>query len=234
MTRPHLTLITGALLTLCTSLASAGEAIVIDSSTDEYEEGQVLGSSQKVLLKKGVRVRLLLENGTVLHLEGPHKGAISEVHAPNGQSVIRSIARLFVSDAKGKSVMAAFRRAPVEPIGPWVIDVTLPGHHCVRQGMKTLMWRPKNTVTDRLELAGTGGEKSVQDWPRYSSTLDWPTSIQLSDGEIYSADLLRAKTITKFTIHVVPDEFATESHRVAWMSDVRCDAQARQLLNQID
>jgi hypothetical protein len=234
MTSPHLTLIAAAMLTLCVSKSIAGEAVVIGSTTDKFKAGQIIESSEEVHLKKDVQVRLLLENGSVLRLEGPYQGAISEERLPNGQSVIRSIARLFDSEAQGNSVMAAMRRAPVEPSGPWAIDVTLPGHHCVRQGMKTLMWRPKITVSDKLELIDAGGEKSTQNWPMGKATLDWPISMPLKNGQTFTANLFRAKTSTILTMHVVPDEFATEPHRVAWMADVRCDSQARLLLDQID
>ena len=234
MTRQNLTLITAALLTLCVSKSIASEAVVIGSTTDKFKAGQIIESSREVHLKKGVQVRLLLDNGSVLRLVGPHQGAISEIRLPEGQGIIRSIARLFDSDAQGKQIIAAFRRAPKRRINPWAIDITRPGHHCVRQEFKPRMWRPKIGVNDQLELTNIGGKKFTQNWPIGSATLDWPISMPLKDGETFTANLFRAKTSTILTMHIVPDEFVTEPHRVAWMADVRCDSQAKQLLDQID
>jgi hypothetical protein len=169
--------LTAASLALGASAASAANVMVVRSSgpsAKSYPPGKTIPTSSKIALQAGDML-ILLGSSTARTLRGPGTFSASPV-------------------AKGNLALAANRRArfgalrnpeyPQNP-SPWNVDVSKGGKMCVVDPGKLMLWRPDTIDTIQLSIKPAAGSPATVEWAAGKSTLQWPSSLPVTDGAQY-------------------------------------------------
>ena len=220
------------LLVAAAGTAKAAELVVITSTAPGLQPGQIIDGSRTIGLPAGSTVTLISEYGTPITLTGPYEGVPAASAAPGDRNLLAALSRLVASEGGESLALGASRgSAVVEPPGPWVIDVSQSGDHCVPAGGPVRLWRPdaRRPGSLRLKAAATG-QKSKTAWPKGTTMLDWPQEMELKDGAIYLVQFRGSITAKKLVLHVVPADLPSDANRVAWMAGQGCTKQALSLL----
>ena len=234
--RAVLSLLSLFLMTVAFS-ASAGDLVVISGGTPDLQPGQIVNSNTPLTIPAGSTITLVSGSGKTLTLKGPHTGTISlDQEGAGSASLISSLSSLLAGPGKETSSLGVMRALapPPLPTDPWVIDIGQSGDHCVAANGPARLWRGKNAKAWVVSLKNlTDKSKSSTKWPAGTRTLNWPSEVALVDGARYLLRKKGSRATKKFTMHLVPGDLPTTVHKVAWMAEKGCKAQAKLLLARI-
>jgi hypothetical protein len=214
---------------------SAGQFVVIEASGVDLSPGQVVDGGQPLTLPAGAKVKLISEAGQLTAIEGPFSGPpdVSGGKANGDAGLVSSLAQL-VGGKPAQSAALGVMRAGVSdlPPGPWVVDLRRSGSHCVQKGESPVLWRSDSDKTGTLSLKAL--PKGARAKVRFKAGVaegEWPADVTISDWGQYLARMTGRATASKVVLRLIPSDLPTDAHRAAWMADMGCTAQAKQLLS---
>lgn len=224
------------MLALLTSIApvSAGPMLVIASNVPAYEFGAVIDGQQPISIDEGF-LTLIAANGERVELEGPVQGLVDPAPPHADPTLIRVLSRLVQSELEAERTAPATLFATVPRVRPdiWSADVTRSGIYCLPTATPTL-WRSHARSETTLKLKRLTAEPNTSMlWPAGESKIAWPRTLALSDGATYEVRLSDAVGRTELTMRLIPGGLPTDAHRVAWMFQHGCRAQALLVLDAL-
>lgn len=225
--------LSGVVLTAVAFAAFAADLVVVASTSDSYKPGQIVKSGIAIKVVEGAKVTLVSESGKKITLIGPHFGpsGIDDEGASGDINLIKSLHKLLTPVGKETSGIGVMRATAVNP---WVIDIGRPGDQCIPANGPATFWRPESRKDETLSLNNLADNtEAVTNWPAGTNTLNWPPNVTLSDGVRYRLRLKGSQSPTEFVAHLVPGNFATDWHKVAWMEKMGCVNQAKLLLARL-
>lgn len=217
--------------------AAAQDLVVVGGGTPDLQPGQIVKSDAVLNIPAGSTVTLVSESGKTVTLKGPHTGPAGIGNEKVGNAgLISSLSSLLAGSGKEISslgVMRAFAPPPL-PTDPWVIDIGQSGDHCAAANGPVKLWRGKNVKAWVVSLKNLADKsKSTTNWPAGASTLEWPSDVTLVNGARYLLRKKGSRAVKKFTMHLLPGDLPSPTHKVAWMADKGCKTQAKRLLARL-
>lgn len=213
-----------ALTGLSPLVADAGELLVLESSTLDLEAGDIAREGEVIEVPRNAQLTLLAPSGGVLRIEGPWRGRLDGPGDDGGSLFGRLVALLQAPDPRRQ--IGATRS-----VGSCVAvdlerdrDVCVTGSTCLR------LLGPKRRSR---ALTVVGPDASAAEAPlapdRYG--WNWPSGLDLKPGtyRISGSDF---EAPTELQVHRQP-ELPSQAHAAAWMSEVGCTSQARQVLERL-
>jgi hypothetical protein len=119
---------------------------------------------------------------------------------------------------------------PREPLPqPWLIDATVSGGACLRQGQAPVLWRPMaKSAVEVLIAPADRSWKAQTNWPANTDELKLTSDLGVHGNASYFIALNGSES--GITITTVPNILTTDQMRAAWMIQKGCDRQAEALL----
>ena len=68
------------------------------------------------------------------------------------------------------------------------------------------------------------------EWPARSTTLKWPSEVNLTNGTHYLLRMKGSRAARKLKLHLVPGDLPSVAHWAVWMARNGCEKQAMRLL----
>ncbi len=228
----------GLILMILAFSAQAAELVVVASSAPSLKLGQVVNSDAPLDIPEGASVTVVSSSGKTVTLKGPHAGPAGIGGGSSGDDtrLIASLSSLVSGSGKETTSVGVMRAVapPAPPADPWAIDIGDSGDHCVPAKGSAKLWRANGKRARVLILKNLSDKtKARADWPAGANTLTWPSQVTLSDGVQYLARLKNSNRVRRLTVHLVPGDFSSDAHRVAWMADKGCGKQAIRLLTRL-
>lgn len=231
-----------------TSHAAADQFVIIHGkATPALSAGDVVGTDSQLSIAAGITLTLIDSDGRKIRIAGPFDGSIRDLQLESGAGKVED--RPSKSGAASLNVVKAIagllRQAASEsadraiPLGrqmsdPWLINVSVADHHCVKALQSARFWRSNFRDSDRFVLETRNlRQRAGIPWPAGTDELDWPLEVEFEDGGSYLMQTSRINP-RPFTIHVVPDSLPTRAHQAAWMADRACKEQALLLVLTAD
>jgi len=220
---------------IASGTASAGQLVVVESTTPGLGPGQILDGLKPLTLAAGARVTVIAEDGRIRSLVGPFSGVPDPSDPPPAErSLVASLSRLIVGPSREMVLGTLRANISPDPLDPWAVNVFRSGIHCVVEGSVPRLWRPdsKRAVTLGMKMLPYGA-KVASNWPAGVATIDWPKGLILKDGSEYLVKRGKGLTATKVNMRLVPEDLPTDAHRIMLMADRGCIRQARRLLHDL-
>jgi hypothetical protein len=212
---------------------AAAELLVLSSTAPDIKTGEIVDGAMSLSLPAGARVTLVGQDGQTVTLEGPFEGVPSGGAAAGDPGLLAKLSALVGGPSQDASSLGAVRSAGggTKSAGPWVVDISRSGHHCVKADGAPELWRPGKDQAGTLALKRLSPAKRTKTtWPRGQATLPWPERMSFTDGATYMARMRGGSTAKRLVMHVVPADLPNDVHRAVWMADAGCVGQARRLL----
>jgi hypothetical protein len=212
----------------------AGQAVVIQSSSDSFAVGASIDDGQTIELGAGTSVTFINAQGATVTRTGPFSGRAVEAGDRGGNdSVVKKIAG-FLSKQKQEVRVGAVRALGSRwPEDPWVVPVDVSGRVCTRP-TDLRLWRPDTSAaqTSTIRLLGRAGKAEVTFAPT-EAFVAWPTNIILRDGGTYLIGSKGGTRSSRLVLSIVPEEGMSDGGMIAWMIDQGCADQARRAIQQL-
>ena len=224
-----------------TSGAAADQFVIIQGeAAPAFSAGDIVGEDNRLSVADGITLTLIDGDGRKIRIVGPFAGSISELNLASGDGkdkdqpsksettpssdIVQVISGLLQQAARDTAKRAV-------PLGrqmsdPWLINVSVADHHCVKKLRNARFWRSNFRDSDRFVLETRNlRQRAGIAWPAGTDELEWPLEVELEDGGAY---LMRTSRIDPrpFIIHLVPESLPTRAHQAAWMADRACKEQA--------
>ena len=218
--------------------SEAAELLVLSSELPGLNEGALIASDEPIHLPQGSGLTLMAEDAAVIKLVGPYDGVPAPAQQREGdRSLLTAIAGLMTGPQEKSSTATGVIRSPGaddQPASPWLIDTSHAGHVCVRAGEPATLWRRDENEATTLTIApNSGGPSAALEWAQGAAHIDWPRSVPLEDGARYRLKFKGVLIARELSVHIVPSQFSTEAHQIAWMATQGCTYQARLLLRRL-
>lgn len=225
------------LVAAAVAAAAADYVVVRGGEASNFEVGQIIDGEAPVSLADGEALTLIGGHGRKIRIEGPYQGTLAKIDpqsyrtqlsnqtggsdATRSLNVVAAVSNLLRKDGAGSGADAARRMSD-----PWMIDVSEPADHYIRDQRSALFWRAETGASDNLKLEAKSFDRSVGiPWPAGADRLEWPVEIAIEDGGNYRMETSRFDPLA-FTVHLVPSSLPTRAHQAAWMAKRKCDRQA--------
>jgi hypothetical protein len=202
-------------------IASAGELLILGSTTPTLRPGDVRPSESTIEVPRDAAVTLLASSGGVLRIEGPWQGRI-EAADYKGNLIDRLVA-LFRMPPRDRELGAS--RAAENCLAvdlDEVHDVCLGPSACIA-------FEKREPRRERIFLEAPGMKpvevSSVRDtWP-------WPKDLPIRPGTYHIGTDLDRSPI-ELRIHQQP-KLPSRAHIIAWMTETGCTEQAQEALSRL-
>ncbi len=223
-------------------VVQAADAVVIHAQrTDSFYPGQLLDSKMDIRLAEQAEFTAVFADGHVQTITGPYQGQLANPTelTLNDPDFIPNFAKA-LNEIKTLQEERVTRGPTKNPDDIWWVDVanqsTQQRFFCIAPSTKVVLWRPQSqsdsAATVLIKHRPTGKEAKAV-WPAYQTTLKWPESLPIIDGETYNVEVKTrqgAFTFKRLVLYKVPDSLPTNSHKVVWMVGRGCISQANMLL----
>ena len=233
MTRPRIF----AFALLCSAAlagpALAGELVVLDAKGVELAAGQTLDGKAPLKLPDGAKVTLVGADGTTIKLKGPFDGAPESDGAAGGNRVAESLQKMVSAREGDATALGAARAAggPAELPEPWLVDATVEGNVCLKEGTAAVLWRPAADAAAELALMPVDRSWTAKTpWPAGEARLALPEEVPFADGETFLTEI--SGTSAALTVHILPEALKTDAMRAAFLATKGCDRQLAALRRQ--
>jgi hypothetical protein len=226
-----------AMLLTIGAAADAGQLIVVsDSAADGYARGTILENGAPVKVPASHRLALIDASGKGMTIEGPFDGTLPAAAAApqSSESVISAMTNIIAQSTRRElAVVRDSGATEASPPDPHYIDVRGDATQCATPDRAVEFWRPPPPRRSALFLTRLSTGEHIQiDWPSSQSTLPWPSSISLVDGETYQVAIEGGLAKSRIVIRILP--FADPSLDAAKrLADAGCGRQALALLEAI-
>lgn len=231
------------MLLVAGSPAPAAELVVIDSTVPRLAPGQIIDSTKPLRLGAGTRLSLVGENGKVIRLQGPFSGLppTGNGDAAEDQGVVRALSRLFSPNHPQDSTWGTFRGAETlrgaEALNPpdvWAVNVQRSETVCLPAGAGPSLWRPHaETELMVILLHLASGQEATVTFAAGEASAPWPPDVPLFDGGVYVVRDLANQWERRLSVRMIPPDRDAPVAQVAWMSDMGCIRQARELISRL-
>jgi hypothetical protein len=229
-------------LLVAASPVLAAELVVIESTAPQLAPGQVIDATKSLTLAAGTRVSLVGEDGKVVRLQGPFSGRPTTGDGAAGdKGVVRALARLFAPTGPQGTSWGTFRGAEAlrgdearNPPEIWSFNVLRSETVCLASDTQPTLWRPsaETQLTIILLHLSTGREASVA-FAAGEEAAVWPGEVALLDGGEYAIRDVANQWERRLLVHLVPEDRAAPVELAAWMSDMGCIRQAKQMVSRL-
>lgn len=218
----------------CAALAS--EAVVIDGASvaDGLKPGAVFASDKAITLRRGERLRVMLQSGALIDLEGPHEGPINATDT-GGRNVgeqVLAVAALIVGRQGRTSVLGASRESvPVtlglqQPVWSVGANATVA---CVDGPLR--LWRSDPTASVEVSARTTEARIGPITWSEGEAILDLPVTVANAGPMIVSID----GATSRIDLATPPADLdpSDPGPLLAWFTAEGCAPQAERLLDRL-
>jgi hypothetical protein len=213
---------------------AAEDAVLLASTTPGYAPGMVVAAGDRLRLPEGASVTLLLRSGEMLRLRGPLEAVLeTAVPARNAGSAV-ALANVFRARGIDASVIGGARastvarhRAPPEDIK---LDVQRSGTWCVGPSDTLWLTRPAEDIP-ALALRRRGNVRSIA-WPPGASRVEWPSDVQVEDGDRFEV-VISGKATATLTIRLVSATDRSEAALLAEAMLLGCREQYQTALRRL-
>lgn len=229
--------LTPILLLAFSEVGLTSDLVVVASDEPSLKAGAVIDGSQPIEIRSGARVSLISSSGRTFLLEGPYEGTPDPGVAPADGDLVESLSRLITRENRSSTALAVFRGVNKRTVGRpdlWGIDIAQAGSYCLRRDTPAYLWWEAARAGAIVQLskgAGTGSGVRIR-WPSAKRHLAWPDALDLADGAGYVARFRAGDEGQRLVILFMPD-LASHAHRVAWMAEHGCTAQAFKILDAL-
>lgn len=230
----------GYLSTVSPVLAS--ELVIVDLNIPQLLPGQVIDSHKALILNAGSHISLVDESGKVVKLQGPFSGLVPmEDSGGKDKGVVQALSRLFAPSGPQGSSWGTFRGAEAlrgeEAPGPpdvWAVSVLRSEAVCLPSGVEPLLWRSSTAapLTIILLHLASGTEATLTFAPGVA-TASWPGEVVLLDGGVYAIRDEGNQWERRLSVRFIPADRDTPMDQAAWMSDMGCIRQAKELVARL-
>jgi len=216
--------------------ASAATLVVRSSgpSAKAYPPGKQLADNGTLTLKAGDQVVILDSRGTRT-LKGP--GTFSPSVASNRASDSReTFAQASSRRARPGATRGVTPASAASTRNPniWFVDVERSSTVCVADPSSVTLWRPAGGPGTTLTLTDMGSGKSASvEWLPGEATLQWPSSLPLSDGGSYRVTWRGQATPTQLRFAFLEPATAGLEDMASKLITKGCDAQLDLLIETV-
>ena len=208
----------------------AADLVVISSTSEALKPGSLLDGSNELSLAAGESVSLVTQQGKTLKIDGPYQGT-PDTSANSGQdSLLDSLSKI-VTESEQAASLAVFRSASTKK-NPWTIKINKQGTYCLIDAGSTSLRRPKPLEPATMEIRAEDGSAATLEWKPDQRSASWPSNLELQDNANYSIYIDQSAAV-EITVMLVPDDLASDAHRVVWLSEAGCEKQAYVLLDTL-
>jgi hypothetical protein len=225
-------------LALASSLtvAQAGQLVVVsDSGPIGFPRGSVLNDGANVKIPSGQALELIDSGGNGVTIRGAYDGSVHSTgpDASANGSVVAALTQILTGSARHDIGIVRGAGDEPQPPDPRFVDLSGDGTFCVAPNGKAILWRPVGTKRATLFLARLStGERAELEWPANETTIAWPDTLGIVNGETYQATFPGAMKKPRLLIKVVPFS-DTSVATAARLADADCRAQALTMLQAI-
>lgn len=220
-----------SLLTLLPATAARADMVVIKASGPGVTLGQVVPVGAALTLPANSRATLVASDGRSVSLKGPFSGVVEEAKAAGGEhKTISTLAALLAANGTDSSSLLALRDGSSQR-SPYSIDPEAKVH-CQVSFEQPVLERDMGSSKDNLTISAATGAKASLVWPDFETTLNWPKSVPLQDGD-YVIRLASMSVPLPLIVHAVPADVKGLPAIAAWMSEHGCAKQAIRVLTGI-
>ena len=224
-------LIVSIVMSIMISCVEAAQLVVIASNSSSFKPGQIIDGSEPINLEQGGFLALVSEKGETIKLQGPYQGQPDPEQGVEQGTVIDSLSRI-ISEPEQSATLAVFRSTSKKQ-NVWSINIDKAGQYCVIDKNSFELWRRKPLDSGTLEIKNTHNSSSVQvAWNEGEKSAPWPGNMEIRDQAQFQFSFAGEEPV-KITIRIVPDDLATDVHRIIWLSDEGCSKQANRLLRNL-
>jgi len=228
-------------LIFLSSLSLAAELVVVESSSPDYDVGQILDSQADIVLGEKAEVMLIAEDGAIVQLSGPYAGPPAATQLDSAGGALGALGQLVgqaEADAgdfggvRGGTLDDGFLAQEIDDrrTSPWLLHTGITGPQCVVAGADDInYWREQGAAAARMEITRvSSGENVSIRWRDGESVAAWPESLPATPDEMYLLrfdDQLRS---TNLLLRQVPAAVADNGMAtVAFLAANGCISQAR-------
>ncbi|MEM8856447.1 MAG: hypothetical protein AAGD34_22325 [Pseudomonadota bacterium] len=214
----------------------ASEAVVIDGASvaDGLKPGAVFAVDKSLTLQRGERLRVMLQSGALIDLEGPHQGPVSVTDA-SGRNVgeqVLAVAALIVGRQGRTSVLGASRESGPVALGAlqpvWSVDANATVA-CVDGPLR--LWRADPTSSVEVSARTSDARIGPVVWPEGEALLDLPMSVSSAGPMIVSINGATSRVdLATPPADVDPSD---PGPLLAWFTAEGCAPQAERLLDRL-
>lgn len=216
----------------------AAELVVIASNQPSLKIGAVVDGGRAMEISKGASVTLISSTGKTIVLEGPYSGVPDPAAAPADGGLVQSLSRLIEQKRDPSTALAVFRgvdrRSNAERPDLWGIDIGRGDRYCLRRDATAFLWwegARSGAIVSLSNAAEAGGGVRIR-WPSPKRELIWPDTLELIDGATYVVRFRSGDQGKRLEVRFMPD-LPSDPHRIAWMVEHGCDAQASRVLDAL-
>jgi hypothetical protein len=232
----HLSLVVAAVALLCGKQEAMCGNVVVESTTDVLQVGQLLDSSQTVTLPPGTFVTLIGDDGKIIRLVGPYTGQAAQVEPiVRNPNLVGTISHPVGGKESDGISFGGIRNAdPADPPGSDEIDVSRTGHHCLIRGELPSFRRGKGVRSHSYVIkdAAAGISASVS-FDSDAVTAPWPAELKPRDNATYWLWDPDEPSAKRLTVHLRAARGSRDIWQVARLADIGCTQQARTLLKEL-
>jgi hypothetical protein len=231
-------LFVAAMMVGIASVAAEDFVVIESTGAPKIAEGSMLSGGQTVTVPEKGRVVLAGDSGRMVTLAGPFSGPVAQPGPAGDGRVLTALASLVRKKETDQSAVGAVRNADVT----WrketatsladvvAIDTGDGGDTCLYDPTKAELLRAPTDAAPRVNiLNATSGAGAMVEWGA-ARRAPWPKALPIEDGESYVFEQPGKATAAVVTVHVLPNQAASDIGRVAQLADAGCDGQARLLL----
>ncbi len=242
----------GLLMYFAMASAMAASMIILESNTERFVVGDVLDSETAIRLDDGDELLLATESGA-FRVVGPIPSDGEGEDAPI--EPIGAYVGAGDSDASAGDVLTALVAAgeeddatvgavrggggasglgcPRSPPSAWSLRV-MRGEQCIADESAVSLWREDATQDTAVQIQRvTTEEEATVTWPSDDNDVEWPDSVPIADGEIYSLRFADDASGQTLIIRKMPAGLKSDMQAIAWLSTHGCRCQALALYNNL-
>lgn len=231
-----------ALLALCLSpIVVAADLVVLESSSPNYESGEILEDTAQIVLAENGEITLIAEDGTIISLAGPFTGNPSLDQIQNASGVLEALGRLVgtadvsaadIGGVRGDQEDEDFLVQEVDDTrtSTWMLHTEITGAQCViADAAEVIYWRENTGSTEQLwvKQLATANKVSIE-WQAGDRTVTWPSELPFVADGLYLLRLGDDLRSTTLQVREIPAGVNQDGAAiVAFLAAKGCISQAR-------
>ena len=215
-----------AAVLLAVGSADAAEMVVLASTAPDLAPGTLIAEGERLELPDGATVTLMTESSRSLTLHGPYAGVPALGPERGDDPGMMAVLANLLNEEGGTAALGGIR-ALGEPTRADGIDVTRSGTYCVAVAAARL-WRPSAETAMSVRLTDLASATTAAvSWRAGESVRPWPSDLGITDLASFLALRDGAREPVTLELRVMPESFADDGKRIAWLAGRGCIGQAR-------
>jgi len=223
-----------------TSLASAMDCIVVNSTVEHLSTNTRLSPQTKIDIPDEKQVKIVCEDATSKVIRGPYYGPVDIlVSEPpkklQAMDVVFKVLSLLTRSDETSTTGASRSVLAPEAVGPWTISLQKARQKfCFTPDRIPTLWRSNPTWPTTLLIENLrNGDRLNASMAQDDATLDWPKSLPIGDNEIFRISENTGSTNTVLHFTILQGNFSGEIELALAMAERGCTRQSRLLITQM-